>query len=163
APLSVLWGSRYLRLIFIMVITGCACAMVLVYVFKVSAARQLNEHSLAAYFGKFYAYAGIIQLVVQFVLTAWLLQRFGIIPSLIIMPARLTVGAAGFFVHPPLLVASAAAFINISLEETLDLSARELLCLPLAARMRVRAQALVDGALQPLGQGCGGLTLLLVP
>jgi hypothetical protein len=67
---------------------------------------------------------------------------------------------AGYFGFGPLVFAAGVNFLRMTLAETLDLPSRELLYLPLPARLRLRVQPLISGALAPLSQGLGGLFML---
>ncbi|MFX5578820.1 hypothetical protein ABTD84_20405, partial [Acinetobacter baumannii] len=68
------------------------------------------------------------------------MRRFGVIVSLFILPALLCVGSVAFGIHPTLMTIAAASVIKLSLEDTLDGPAAEILFLPLAPRVRLRAQ-----------------------
>jgi ATP/ADP translocase/HEAT repeat protein len=161
APIRVVSSDRYLRLIFLMVAAGIVCSVLLNYQFKITAVRQMRETDLAIFFGKLYALSGVAQLAVQFALVQWLLGRFGIVSSLLILPALMLLGSIACFVYPVVLTYAVTNGVRISLTETLDLPARELLFLPLAHRIRLRAQALLGGILVPLGRGLGGILLLV--
>jgi HEAT repeat protein len=121
----------------------------------------MREGDLAIFFGKLYAWSGLAQLIVQFALVQWLLGRFGIVKSLLILPTLMLVGSAECFFYPLVMTCAITNGVRISLTETLDLPSRELLFLPLTQRVRLRAQALLGGVLVPLGRGVGGALLLL--
>jgi AAA family ATP:ADP antiporter len=161
APTKVILANRYLRLIFVMVAAGIICSVLLNYQFKITAVRAMREGDLAIFFGKLYAWSGVAQLIVQFALVQWLLGRFGIVKSLLILPTLMLVGSAECFLYPVVMTCAITNGVRISLTETLDLPSRELLFLPLAQRVRLRAQALLGGVLVPLGRGVGGALLLL--
>lgn len=162
APIRVVLIDRYLRLIFLMVAAAIVCSVLLNYQFKITAARQMREADLAIFFGKLYAGSGVAQLIVQFALVQWLLGRFGIVSSLLILPALMLFGSIACFSYPVVITCAVTNGVRISLTETLDLPARELLFLPLAPRVRLRAQALLGGVLVPLGRGLGGALLLIL-
>jgi len=92
----------------------------------------------------------------------WLLSRCGIIKSMLLLPGLLVLSSAAALASPTLMMAAASNFILLTLSETLDMPAQELLFLPLSPRLRLRAQTLVDGALNPIGHGIGGALLLLL-
>ena len=160
APIRMVVTDRYLGLIFLMVAAAIVCSVLLNYQFKITAVRQMREADLAIFFGKLYGWSGVAQLLVQFALVQWLLGRFGIVSSLLILPALMLAGSAACFLYPVVITCAVTNGVRISLTETLDLPARELLFLPLAHRIRLRAQALLGGVLVPLGRGLGGVLLL---
>ena len=66
----------------------------------------------------------------------------------------------GLLMGKALWVISAGAFAAMILDDTFSIPARELLLIPLPARIRVRAQSMAGGILSPMGQGVGGVLLV---
>ncbi|MBI5211373.1 MAG: MFS transporter [Elusimicrobia bacterium] len=159
-PLRCVFSSDFIRLAFVLVILCSVCTVMVDYEMKIVASRTMAEEAMAVWFAKFYGAMGVASFFVQFLLVGWLLNRFGIIRSLLVMPSLLILSSAAAAVRPTLLMAAASNFILLTFSETLELPAEELLFLPLHRRLRLRAQALLDGAVQPLGHGVGGMLLV---
>jgi ATP/ADP translocase/HEAT repeat protein len=162
APLATIFGRPYVLLIMIVVVSGLICFRLTEFQFQITASRVMQEERLAIFFGKFYGYVGIAQVIIQFLLVGWLLGRFGVMKSLAVLPICLLGASAGFYFHPAVLTAALLNFARLAFSETLDLPSREVLFLPLPRRIRLRAQALFSGAIVPFGSGIGGAVILIL-
>ena len=95
-------------------------------------------------------------------MVSWLLNRFGIINSLMINAALALVAILTFILHPGLAFIAFANIARYTFSETLDIPARELLYFPLSGRLRERAQTFANGMLAPMAQGAAGVALLVI-
>lgn len=161
APLRAVISNRYLKLAFVMIAISCLCMAITEYELKVEAVGGMDETELAVFFGKFYGLAGIAGVLIEFFIVGWSLLRMGTIKTLMVLPILLIASHAVYFFHPSLMNAAFAYFVVVVLMDTLDLSARELLFIPLPPRIRWRSQALADSAIEPLGGGLAGAALLI--
>ena len=154
-------------MLFAVALLSLTCFVLVDYQMKIVARASFPETAaLASFFGRFYSAVGLTQLLFQFLLVSWLLRRLGIITCLMLMPAIHLVMASLFFgtghgllASHALLIITAANFLRMTVTETLEMPAREMSLLPLPARLRLRAQAMMGGMLAPLGQGLGGLCI----
>lgn len=162
APLKAVLSNRFLQIVTVIVLVSQACCWLVDYQLKIVASRTLQEEALAVFFGKFYSYLGIVQFLVQFTLIGWLLRRFGIVKSLMVLPALLCLSSGVFYLHPTFMAAVAGNFMRLTFLETLDEPTQELLFLPLPSRLRVRAQSLVEGMVLPLGVSLAGVFLVVL-
>ncbi len=161
APLRVVFARPYVRYLAIVIPLAISLGVIVDYQMKWIASAK-SEQELASFFGSFFVWVGLAQLLFQFLLVPRLLNRLGIINCLMILPLALA-GASFLAVTTPLslLVLSAAVnSLRMTISETLDIPSRELLFLPLPTRIRVRAQPLLVGAIAPATQGLTGLLLL---
>ncbi|MBI5883874.1 MAG: cyclic nucleotide-binding domain-containing protein [Elusimicrobia bacterium] len=162
APLKAVFANPFLRIAFLIGILCAVCMVLADYEMKIVASRSMSEEVMAVWFGRFYGVMGVASFVVQFVLVGWLLNRLGIMKCLMILPVLLAASSVAAFGLPTLMMVALSNFLLLTLAETLEQPAEELLFLPLPKRLRIRAQTLVDGALTPIGQGIGGALLLLL-
>ncbi len=169
APLATLFSRPYVRLIALMIALTLIMSIIVDFQMK-WAASEKSEAELARFFGAFYGWVGVAQILFQFLVVPQLLRRLGIINSLIVFPlivgllsVLLLAAAAWGYLGVGILGFSAAVnFARITLAETLDLPSKELLFLPLPTRIRVRAQPFMNGALAAATRGVAGLILLLL-
>ena len=162
APLRTIFGRPYVLIIMVVVVAGLICFRLAEFQFQITVSQTMQEERLAIFFGRFYGYVGIAQVMIQFLLVGWLLGRLGVIKSLVVLPICLLGMSAGFYFHPVVLTATLLNFVRLAFSETLDLPSREVLFLPLPRRIRLRAQALFSGAIVPLGSGLGGALILIL-
>ncbi len=159
-PLKSLLQKPFVMLIFVMILTEIIYAIVLNFQIKTVASQMLGKEEIALFFGDFYTYIGIVQFIVQFLLVRFLLNRFGILTSLSILPVMVLIGSICFLFFPTIYVIAALNVIRYGFGGTLNLPARELLYFPLSKRLRQRAQTFGGGALDPIGNAFAGLLLL---
>ncbi|MEO1171116.1 MAG: HEAT repeat domain-containing protein, partial [Myxococcota bacterium] len=106
---------------------------------------------------------GIIGGFIQFFITARILERFGLLIALILLPLMMFGGSVGLIALPVAL--SAVTFTKGSencLRYTINDSTLQLLYLPLPSALRSRAKATIDGILKPLSIGLAGLLMALL-
>ena len=160
-PLHSVFANRYILQLLLVLVAAFACFRLVEFQFQIKAASVMRNEKLASFFGGFYTYVGIAQMGIQFLIVGFILRKLGPIKGLLILPFLLLISsvASAFYSHV-LIVWASINFVRVSLSETLDMPARELLFLPLPKRLRLRTQALFSGALIPLGSGIGGLLIL---
>ena len=89
----------YLKSILVMVCATAICSRIIEYQFKITAANSFqSSEQLASFFGDYYMYLNGTTLIMQLFLTGFILQKFGILGGLIIMPLGLIIGSASFLV-----------------------------------------------------------------
>ncbi|MHC5212170.1 MAG: Npt1/Npt2 family nucleotide transporter [Planctomycetota bacterium] len=95
--------------------------------------------------------AGVASVVVQFLLVGRLMERFGVLTALLVLPIAVAGGASFILLTGGMLWAVAIPRASdVVLKYTLNDAALNLLYLPLAPHLRARAKAVVDGALKPV-------------
>jgi hypothetical protein len=138
--------------------------------FKVVARDHFHgdEAALAAYFGRFYAIAGVVSAAAQFLAIGRVLEAYGLTAALAVLPATFALGEAWLvFGHVAGLGAALAATTiakgadNV-LRYTLNDAALQLLYAPIGRAVRARAKAIVDGVTKPVSVGVAGLIVLLI-
>lgn len=119
------------------------------YQFKMFASQSIpDEVNLASFFGTFYAVGGAINLFVQFVLTAALLSRFGLLPAMLTLPVAQCAGAIAVLVQPGIASATIGKLSDQTLKFTLNNSAWELLWLPVPTLKRKSLRPVVSGIIK---------------
>jgi CRP/FNR family cyclic AMP-dependent transcriptional regulator len=159
--LSMVWKSHYIKIIFTIFAIITIVSILADYIMLITASLTLTQQELGKFFGRIYGYVGICQLIIQFFLANWLLQRIGVLKVLLILPSLLILSSIAFIACSNLFFAASINFIFLALAETLDVVTRELLFLPLPARLRIRSQAIANGILASSGKIIGSLALLI--
>jgi ATP/ADP translocase/HEAT repeat protein len=129
--------------------------------FKAAAEQSFaNKAELGAFFGRFYAVCGAVALTIQMGITGRVLERFGILASLLPLPIGLVVGSVAAAAFPGGLAASFAKGSDSIFRYTLNDASMQLLYLPVPAHQRGKAKALIDGILRPAAGVLAGLILM---
>ncbi|HEX6210336.1 MAG TPA: Npt1/Npt2 family nucleotide transporter [Methylomirabilota bacterium] len=162
ASVRLIAGSPYLRAIAAVILLSSFATAVAGWQFKALAARFFEgRDQLAAFFGAFNFYAGLLSFAMQWLLTGRLLRRLGLGFTLFVVPVSLTLGTAGL-----LLFGSLAAVIVLRgsdqvLRYAVDKPTVELLYLPISAEQTLAAKSFIDTVVWRLGDGLAGVTVLV--
>jgi len=160
------FGNRHLQLVSILIVLVTLVTTFCDFQFKISAQKAFagQEKNMGAFFGMFWGLTGVLSCVIQFLLTGRLLERFGVLLPLMLLPGALTVGAIAFLVQPALWSASLLKGGDAVLRYTVNDATMQFLYLPVASGLRGRAKALLDGMVRPLAIGISGALLVgIVP
>ena len=148
--LSVL-GSKHLVLVAGIAAASAATVTVVDFQFKIAAAAAMQQDELAGYFGRFYGICGGIALAIQLWVTGRVLERFGILASLLPLPTGLALGSmfSAVMPAPGLFVQSLAKGSDTIFRYTINDASMQLLYVPVQPHVRGRAKAFIDGVLKP--------------
>src|SRR5438552_5332114 len=143
AGLSFL-SNKHLTIVALIGAVSAAAVTIVDFQFKLSAAAVLDENDLAGYFGRFYGICGGVALAVQIWVTGRLLERYGILASLLPLPLGLALGSgtSAASATPGLLVSSLAKGSDTIFRYTINDASMQLLYAPVPPHVRGRAKAL---------------------
>lgn len=161
-PLKAIFKNKFILTIFAMIVFDFLYFVLIDYEWKRQAAMQLDELSLALFFGRVYALVGLIQLLVQFSFVQIALRHFGLIRSLAVNPVLAALSMVITSIFHGLGSYTMANVARYSFSDTLDFPARELLYYPLPERLRLRVQTIATVLIGALAQGIGGALLLFL-
>jgi AAA family ATP:ADP antiporter len=160
--MRVVFSSSYLRAIAGVICVGSLVTTLTGWQFLAIAQQTLQKKdALAAFFGDFNFYAGILSLAFQLLVTPRFLRRFGIGASLFALPATVFLGSAGVLTFGTLWSVVVLKGFDQVQRYSLDKSAVELLYLPLSARIKIQVKWFIDTVVWRLGDGLSGLTVLI--
>ncbi|MEE2960327.1 MAG: Npt1/Npt2 family nucleotide transporter [Myxococcota bacterium] len=155
--------TKHVKLLAAMIALTYMVSTFVDYQFKViigDSISQMDERT--AYLGNFFLYTGIIAALIQFTTTSRLLERFGVLPALLLLPFALFLGSSvlqlslGFTL---LWLATAIKGAENVLRYTITDSTVQLLYIPLPAHVRGRAKAVIDGTVKHTAIALTGLCL----
>jgi len=153
--------SPYLRAIATVILLSSLVTTIGGWQFKALTKQAIHDtDGLAAFFGTFNIYAGILSLAAQLLLTSRLLKRWGILAGLLIVPISFAVGSASVLVWGGLWSAVLLKGSDQVLRYSIDKSTVELLYLPVSARDIGHAKAFIDTVVWRLGDWGGSLVVL---
>jgi AAA family ATP:ADP antiporter len=155
-------SSAHLNSIAILICITSVVTTAVSWQFKAIAKASIAEtDALAAFFGVFQGYAGILSLVAQLLLTSRLLQYLGVGPTLFILPLTLMLGTVGVLLSGGIVAVTFLKGSDKVLRYSVDTSALQLLYLPVPSRIKVQVKSFIDTVVWRLGDGLAGLTLLV--
>lgn len=122
-----------------------------------------QKDALAAFFGDFYFYAGILGFLVQLAVTGRLLRRFGLGPALLLVPIAFVFGSSGVLLWGSVTIWAAIVLrscINV-LQYSVDKPSVELLYLPVPAAIKNQVKSFIDTVVWRFGDGLAAVAVLL--
>ncbi len=160
--LRVIMASRHLRAIAALVFLTALATSLIDWQFKAVAGETLSGDRLTAFFSFFFAVSSTLSILVQLFLTGRLIRWIGLGGALLVLPFGLVTGAAALLVQIKLWAATLAKGVEQSLKHSLDRASRELLYLPLSARMKLPVKSAIDMVVDRFGDGTAGVVVLAV-
>jgi ATP:ADP antiporter, AAA family len=162
ASVQLIRRSPYLLAIAAVILLSSFTTTVAGWQFKALTGASIEgKDALAAFFGKFNFYAGLLAFVLQWLLTGRLLRRLGLGFTLFIVPVALLFGSIGLLVFGSLTAVIALRGIDQVLRYSIDKPTVELLYLPVPADRTVAVKSFIDTVVWRLGDGLAGVTILI--
>lgn len=153
----------YLRAIALLILVANITTSLAGWQFKALAKFFIPQKDLlAAFFGDFYFYAGILGFVVQLAVTGRLLRRFGLGPALLLVPVAFVFGSTAVLLWGSVTIWAAIALrscINV-LQYSVDKPSVELLYLPVPAGIRNQVKSFIDTVVWRFGDGLAAVAVL---
>ncbi|MGE5568777.1 MAG: NTP/NDP exchange transporter [Rhodospirillales bacterium] len=95
---------------------------------------------------------GIISVLVQLLLTGFVMQKFGLRAALLFLPVAAALGSFGFLAMPALAFAAAISVSDNALNYSINQSAKEALYTPTSADEKYKAKAFIDMFVQRMAK-----------
>lgn len=125
--------------------------------------RGLDEPTLAVFYGGFALWSAALALLVRRLLARRVLERFGVLVGLLVLPGAMAFGlAATVWTFGSLWAVTATRMAGTAFGPAAT-AAERVLFLPVSPDFRVRAVVLVRGLVAPAGTLLAGLALVAVP
>ena len=154
--------SRHLQLIGIVISLGMVVSSLVDYEFNTIIENSYGTtDSRTAFFGSFFASMNIVSLFIQLFLTSFILRKFGIGVSLLILPITLLLGSASLLLAPVLWSAIFIKLSSGSIKFSLDNSVREIVYMPIPIQVKLKVKPVLDMFTQRFTRGIAGLLIIL--
>ena len=162
ASVQLIRQSPYLLAIASVIVLSSFTTTITGWQFKALAGSAIDgKDALAAFFGRFNFYAGLLAFALQWLLTGRLLRRLGLGFTLFIVPVGLVFGSIGLLVFGSLAAVVVLGGIDQVLRYSIDKPTVELLYLPVPSDRTVGVKLFIDTVVWRLGDGLAGVTILL--
>ncbi|MBN4050307.1 HEAT repeat domain-containing protein, partial [Desulfobulbus sp. AH-315-M07] len=145
SSLAVLREEPYVGRLAALVAISTATVLAIDYLFKYVAKDTIPAAELGDFFARYYAVLNAVALITQLFVSMRIVQRFGVVIALAVLPLLLLAGSGGVMVL-------SGAFVMVLLTKGVDGALRhslhrvtmELMYLPLSGEIRDRAKSLLD-------------------
>ena len=159
----LVWSQRNVRLITqIVFFVTLAKTLFNYHYYHVIDATILGTDATTAFFGTVNAASNISSAVLQFLVTTWVLRRFGARVGLLFLPLVL-LSALGLLLFPQgLLVIASLNVAQQSTSYSINQSSKELLYTPCTEAVKYRSKAVIDMFVFRFGDAFAALVLLVL-
>jgi ATP:ADP antiporter, AAA family len=144
----------------------CVCSIVTglaSWQFRAIAKHTLiNKDAMAAFFGWFYAYTGIVALAIQLLLTPRILRHFGIRIALLVLPVAYVMGTTMLIAFAALWAATLVKGSDRIIRYSIDTAAVQLLYLPIPPGTKIQVKTFLDTVVLRAGDGLAAVLVLLL-
>ncbi len=159
---ELLAGSRYLKLIAILIFVSVIVSTLLDFQFK-SAAKQAypSGGALTVFFSSYYGWLSIATFFVQVVLTGKILTTLALKPSLYVTPGSLFIGSVAIVIWPGLVTVVLTRMADGALRESIYRSGMESLYMPLSGNVKKTVKTFLDVVIERIGDATAGFIILI--
>jgi len=141
---QLIWRSRYLLSIAVIVGLYEITSQVLDFQFKNTVSHFLDGDAIRSHFNLIFAISNWVSMLVQIFLTSFVMSRFGLRTALLVLPVSIALGSAGFMILPILWTGSFLNTVDSGLAYSLNQSSKEALYVPVTREEKYRAKAFID-------------------
>ncbi|GIR57206.1 MAG: hypothetical protein CM15mP64_6180 [Candidatus Neomarinimicrobiota bacterium] len=153
----------YLKHIAIMIACSAFISRLTDYQFKVMASNAFpSQNDLVSFFGTYYMVTGAATLLMQSVITSFVLTRFGILAGLIFLPLSLVFGSMAFLIFGSFAAVFVLKFSDQVFKFSMNNAVKEILWLPLSSIKRNRSKPFIDGTIKSFVEGIAGAAIFLL-
>ena len=161
ASLRMVLDAPHLRAISVIVVLSSFVTAVASWQFRAIAQQSLvTKDAMAAFFGTFNAWVGVLCVATQLLFTASVLRRLGLGPVLFLLPLVLLSGSAWLLTFATLAAAVVLKGADKVMRYSIDRPAMELLYLPLSPALKLPGKSFIDTVAWRAGDGLAGLVVL---
>ena len=128
--------------------------------FTSSVAQALDAEAIGIHLSRVFAFTNVVSMLVQLLLTGFVMQRFGVGVALLVLPVMALLSSATFLVLPGLWTGSLLNTADNAFSYSINQSAKEALYVPTSAREKYAAKAFIDMFVQRFAKALAvGLSL----
>ncbi len=128
--------------------------------FTSTVAHYLDGPAIGQQFSTVFAITNAVSLLVQLLLTSFVMSRLGVGVALLVLPVAVLTGSAGFIALPILWMGSALNTLDNGFSYSINQSAKESLYVPTTADEKYKAKAFIDMFVQRFAKALAvGLSL----
>jgi AAA family ATP:ADP antiporter len=133
---------------------------VLDFQFSATVSHYLDGAAIGAQFSRVFWITNIVAMLVQLLLTSFVMTRLGVGVALLVLPVAILVGSSGFLVLPTLWLGSLLNTADNGFSYSINQSAKEALYVPTSRDEKYKAKAFIDVFVQRFAKSVAvGVTL----
>lgn len=162
-PLRLIRNSKHLTYLALILAISVVVAKLVEFQYSaIASANILDPDELTSFFGFWFSTANVVSLFIQLVITRRVVGFLGVGRSLFVLPGALFAGAAAVLNAPVLWAGTTLKLFDISLKQSINKAATELLILPIPIAIKNQAKTYIDVFVDTTATGIGGILLIFL-
>ncbi|MDQ3016747.1 MAG: hypothetical protein M3R25_08555 [Bacteroidota bacterium] len=162
-PLRLIRNSKHLSYLALIIGLSVVVAKLVEFQFSAIASKNISDpDELTAFFGFWFSTSNAVALTIQLLLTQRMVSFLGVGRSLFILPSALIISSAVVLKAPVLWAGTTLKVLDISLKQSINKAATELLILPVPLAIKSQAKTYIDVFVDTTATGIGGLMLIFL-
>ncbi len=162
-PLRLIRNSKHLS--YLALILGISVVVSKLVEFQFSAiasARIQDPDQLTSFFGFWFSTSNVVALGIQLLITQRVVGSLGVGRSLFVLPGALFAGTLAVLNTPVLWAGTSLKLLDISLKQSINKAATELLILPVPMAIKSQVKTYIDVFVDTTATGIGGIMLIFL-
>jgi len=162
-PRRLIRNSKHLTYLALIMGISVVVAKLIEFQFSAIASERIQDpDKLSVFFGFWFSTSNAVSLAIQLLVTQRLVGFLGVGRSLFVLPGALFAGAAAVLYAPVLWTGTALKLFDISLKQSINKAATELLILPIPMAIKSHAKTYIDVFVDTTATGIGGILLIFI-
>nr|WP_321452939.1 hypothetical protein [uncultured Carboxylicivirga sp.] len=162
-PLQIIRQSKHLTYLAIIIGLGVMVSKLVDYQFSALASDYYTDpDKLAAFLGFWFSNFNLISLIIQLFITRRVVGTYGVGTSLFILPSFIIFSVSLFLLFPVLAIGILIKMSDVSLKQSINKSATELLALPIPSGIKAQTKSFIDVFVDTAATGISGLLLIFI-
>ncbi|MEP6794126.1 MAG: hypothetical protein ABJB16_07360 [Saprospiraceae bacterium] len=162
-PLRLIRNSRHLTYLALIMGISVVVAKLVEFQFSAIASSRIQDpDKLTAFFGFWFSTSNVVALGIQLLITQRIVGFLGVGRSLFVLPGALFMGTLAVLNTPVLWAGTILKLLDISLKQSINKAATELLILPVPMAIKSQAKTYIDVFVDTTATGVGGILLIFV-
>ncbi|MBK8699219.1 MAG: HEAT repeat domain-containing protein [Saprospiraceae bacterium] len=162
-PFQLVRNSKLLTHLALIMGLSVVVAKLVEFQFSAIASERFKDpDQLTAFFGFWVSTSNVVSLGIQLLVTQWVVRMLGVGRSLLVLPGALFAGASLVLNSPVLWAGTTLKLLDISLKQSVNKAATELLIMPIPMAIKNRVKTFIDVFVDTTATGIGGIILIFL-
>ncbi|MGB3077434.1 MAG: hypothetical protein WBB31_00030 [Saprospiraceae bacterium] len=162
-PLRLIRNSKHLSYLALIIGISVVVSKLVEFQFSaIASARIKDPDQLTSFFGFWFSTSNAVALGIQLLITQRVVGTLGVGRSLFVLPGALFAGTLAVLNTPILWAGTTLKLLDISLKQSINKAATELLILPVPMAIKSQAKTYIDVFVDTTATGIGGIMLIFL-
>lgn len=162
-PIWLIRKSRHLTFLALVIGIGVIVSKLVEFQYSSVASSSIQDpDELTAFFGFWFSTFNVVSLLVQLFLTKRIVGTFGVGTSLYVLPGGVMVGSLVLLFTPVLWAGIFTKLWEVSVKQSVNKAATELLALPIPASIKSQTKTFIDVFVDMAATGVAGMMLIFI-